>query len=392
MAGLTIGCARCHDHKYDPITQKEFYRLLAFFNNVPEQGKVTRVGNPPAADQGAHARRWTLRPSSLDRRIGHRPGKPGTHLASATRRGADPSGRRRSPAKCRSRIDRSLVVHFPARRRLARCPRQADRRQVRSAARPHLRRANWPRRPEFDGERFIDAGDVADFARYDEVQLYGAWIYPAALDRWPCLSRMDEDDRYIGYDLLLDGGKVQADLVGRIARRLDARRNQAAADAERLASRAGRPTTVRASAKGVRIYVDGEPVRSSDACPTRSATAIKTHAAAAHRLARHRQPVSRADRRRAVLRPRTHGRRGGRRWPAPNRSARSSRLRSASARRRSSRSCKAISSSTMLPLGLRQALATAWNSCARAAQAFEKQHSHHDGDAGEARAAATRSC
>jgi len=37
--GLTVGCARCHDHKYDPITQKDFYRLFAFFHNVPEQGK-----------------------------------------------------------------------------------------------------------------------------------------------------------------------------------------------------------------------------------------------------------------------------------------------------------------------------------------------------------------
>ena len=34
--GLTVGCAQCHDHKYDPITQKDYYRLLAFFQNGME--------------------------------------------------------------------------------------------------------------------------------------------------------------------------------------------------------------------------------------------------------------------------------------------------------------------------------------------------------------------
>ncbi|MDP8246097.1 MAG: DUF1553 domain-containing protein [Candidatus Hinthialibacter antarcticus] len=41
LMGVTLECARCHDHKFDPISQKDYYQLLSFFNNVDEGGQIT---------------------------------------------------------------------------------------------------------------------------------------------------------------------------------------------------------------------------------------------------------------------------------------------------------------------------------------------------------------
>jgi len=45
--GLSMECARCHDHKYDPISQKNYFELYSFFNNVPEEGLIATYGAIP---------------------------------------------------------------------------------------------------------------------------------------------------------------------------------------------------------------------------------------------------------------------------------------------------------------------------------------------------------
>jgi hypothetical protein len=46
FVGVTLECAHCHDHKYDPFSQREYYQMFAFFNNIREKGIDETVGGP----------------------------------------------------------------------------------------------------------------------------------------------------------------------------------------------------------------------------------------------------------------------------------------------------------------------------------------------------------
>ncbi|HEY1110211.1 MAG TPA: DUF1553 domain-containing protein, partial [Opitutaceae bacterium] len=73
--GLTFECARCHDHKFDPISQKDYYRLFAFFNNVYEHGEDGRVANAvpmmpaPTREQQAALAKQERELAALDAKV-----------------------------------------------------------------------------------------------------------------------------------------------------------------------------------------------------------------------------------------------------------------------------------------------------------------------------------
>ena len=113
--GLTVGCARCHNHKYDPLTQKEYYQLYAYFNSIPEDGRAFDWGNsapwisaPTTAEQ-----RQLMRLEEQISTVGDELKRLESEIASRQRRwetglksGAEPVGL----------PDRSLLLHLPLER------------------------------------------------------------------------------------------------------------------------------------------------------------------------------------------------------------------------------------------------------------------------------------
>ncbi|HWC88534.1 MAG TPA: DUF1553 domain-containing protein, partial [Pirellulales bacterium] len=248
--GLTIGCARCHDHKYDPITQKEFYQLLAFFNNVPEQGKVTRVGNAPPMIQAP-----TL---AVEQEIQRLDAALASAEAAWQAMRPDLAAAQRAWEKTFSGdapvVIENLAVHFDLDGQLV------DAQGKHTAAKPigsppAFAPGRLGKAAKFNGNQFLDAGDLASFGESAKFS-YAAWIRPEGTGPMAVLSRMDQDESYLGYDLFVDGGKVQADLCNRILD--DSIRVETT---EPLTPGAWHHVLVTYDgsrvAKGLRIYVDG---------------------------------------------------------------------------------------------------------------------------------------
>jgi hypothetical protein len=203
--GMSFGCARCHDHKYDPVTQKEFYQLFAYFNNVPESGKGRRVGNsPPFIAAPLPGQQVQLK--QLDDQLAAANAafaKLQPELARAQReweRTLDPSKPLTwAPA-------RGLVAYYPLDGDLSTpifVPAPSDTPSPAPAQGPAPGQNDVRFAPgqigqaaSFDGKGFIFGGDVAGFAEYatesgdrssspstvtyDDPYTIAAWIHPTA--------------------------------------------------------------------------------------------------------------------------------------------------------------------------------------------------------------------
>jgi len=181
--GVTLGCARCHDHKYDPFTQKEFYQVYGYFNNIPEKGKAWKYGNsPPLVPAPTPPQQQEL--AALEQRLkAAETAFDGLQVElERARRAWEIDGARTAP------VDWTITRNLVAQRRLMAAT-------------------------VFDGKRSVDVGDVAKFGFYDRFTL-SAWIRPAA-PTGAIISRAQDVTEGEGYGLYLKDGKLHVNLIKR---------------------------------------------------------------------------------------------------------------------------------------------------------------------------------
>jgi hypothetical protein len=214
--GLTVGCARCHDHKYDPISQKDFYSLFAFFNSVPERGLVYNFGNDgpempaPTREQkeqlttlereaeAAHAA-WAARQSEVE--------KHEKKWAKSIAAGMDDEFTGRGLA-ARYRLGDGLALEaFTG-------VDDPDTNSKPSPAEAEYAEGLFGRAARFDGTRFLDGGGVAGF-QYNDRFTVSFWMKPDAVDDAGVLSRMQDIDEGSGWGLLLREGRLRVEFTMR---------------------------------------------------------------------------------------------------------------------------------------------------------------------------------
>ncbi len=212
LMGVSFSCARCHDHKFDPFTQREYYQFFAFFNNLNEQGEAGRVGNAeptikaPTLEQSVRQRSLTRQIESLDEALRKR-----TTVATQTIAEWEPKLREVYATSTAAPVP---LLHWPLDETSG---NEVTERNDATRKGQVVGKAEWTTGKlggaiKLDGNTHIEAGDLANFERTDKFS-YGAWVQVASKDAATIISRMDDADAHRGFDLLLTGGKLTAHLV-----------------------------------------------------------------------------------------------------------------------------------------------------------------------------------
>jgi hypothetical protein len=205
--GLTIGCARCHEHKYDPILQKEFYQVFSFFNNVPENGRAIKEGNSPPylkAPTANQQRKLQL----IDAEIANLQPHVTEEKLAAEQLVWEQQEQLKEKVDWTVKRGQILRYDFDVASSDGEWPvkyREGE---------PSYELGIQGNAAQFDGQRFVDAGEVANFGYFDKFSL-AAWVRADQADSGTIVSRMTDAEESDGYYVQIIDGHVHVNLVKR---------------------------------------------------------------------------------------------------------------------------------------------------------------------------------
>ena len=206
--GLTTGCAACHDHKFDPISTKEFYSLTSFFRNTPMSAlDGNNAEHPPNVFVPLmdDRQRWATLASEIEdekkqlaaRATTARP-EFETWLANAT------------IAPTRD-IDSTLAIHLPLSETDGPLRGTVDGKPREWPAQIARIDAPLGKAPVIS-DTPIDLGDLGSFSRSDRVT-YGGFIYLEGAPTGAVIARMNPAESLRGWDIYLEGGKPASHVI-----------------------------------------------------------------------------------------------------------------------------------------------------------------------------------
>ena len=214
--GLSIECAQCHSHKYDPISHKEYYEFFAFFNNNADSGKQTRGGNaPPMVDvisKESQAKRQAAEAklkASNEKIAAHRKGVQGAFEKWIGEAAKNVDAQPNEPA--------GLLAHFPLDefkdRKGADFVNEKNEVKWEGGGRTVAGQSGQAFRVEGNG--FINVKDVQP-PEWNQPFSFGCWVKPDAGNANGALfSKMNEGNAFRGFDLWLQQGSVGTHLISK---------------------------------------------------------------------------------------------------------------------------------------------------------------------------------
>ena len=283
--GLTMGCCRCHNHKYDPLSQREYYQLFSYFNNIPEYGRAIKEGNSkpfieaPTPVQQKQLNELNRQLLSARKQVAYADLLMPELVANWRKslKGEPEDWTDTDGLIVRLTLDGALENSATEEQRAAQrsattVPEPNEKEAKLQGYEPRLVTASGRdtgaspfvagqlgKAMRFDGTQTVDAGYLASFG-YFERFTFAAWIRQDEHSAGTILSKMEDVPRGSGYSFdVTDSGTVQLNLVKRW---LD--------DSIRVETKEPLPTGrwvhvcvsydgSRESA-GIQFYFDGQPV------------------------------------------------------------------------------------------------------------------------------------